>query len=227
MKKFFLALALALFTFPTFSQVTFGLRLAPSIASNRVNSEIDTTEVTNFKSGLRMSIGPTLDINFSDNASFSTGLWYASKRAGLSYNDTVGGTNVDEVAFKLHYLQIPLTIKYYTNNISDKIRLYFQFGGTLDINITDDINESKLNSVDQKSAYGDGTSINTVSILDATAYIGAGGEYEIGETNVLFYGISYNRGLMNVLSNDLLFETGKGGLSLSNDLISLEVGIKF
>ncbi len=218
MKKFFVILTLAIISVPSFAQVKFGLRFAPSIAYNRISSDVSDTTFERNKSGVRMSFGPTLEFGVSDHVSFLTGAWFSSKRAGLS---ATSDSLTDNAVFKLHYVQFPVTVKYYTNEIATDMKLYFQLGGTIDLNVAQDVKESTLDQDTQNMLYDD-----FAKLLDATAYVSVGTELKIGETNVLFGGICYNRGLSDILTKDFL-AVEKDKLKLSNDLISLELGIKF
>lgn len=168
---------------------------------------------------MRFSFGPTLDMNVGDHVAFSTGLWFTSKRASLKWSDSTD-TQVDVPVFGLHYLQIPVSIKYYTNDITSKLKIYFQIGGTLDWNIAEKVLKSDLDKSQTKDYYGD-----IAKIIDAGAYIGSGVELKIGESNTLFGGLVYNRGLSNLLTKDFVLNNKE--LKLSTQLISLEMGIKF
>lgn len=220
MRKLFIITILTLFSSASYSQVKFGLKVAPSIASNRIVSDVDTSDISRNGSGVRMTLGLTFDIGFSDHVALSTGAWFTSKRAGIEYTEDVGGDVEDKAVFKLHYLQFPLTLKYFTNDITDKMRIYFQLGGLLDLNIAEDVRETTLSKTKEKEVYSD-----LAKPLDISSYVGAGVEYKIGETNILFGGITYTRGLTNILTKDFVFD--KKDLAISTDLISLEIGIKF
>lgn len=219
MKRFFIIAIVAIVSVPAFAQVKFGLRFAPNISYNRLVSKVgEDTTVNKNSAGLRMSFGPSIEIGVSDHVSFATGFWFTSKRGGL---DIASDSLNDKAVFKLHYMQIPVTIKYFTNDITDKMKLYFQLGGTIDLNVAQDVAESELSQGEQNTLYD-----KIAKPLDMTGYVGVGVEMQIGQTNVLFGGLNYNRGLSNILKKDFL-DLEKDDLKLSTDLISLEVGIKF
>jgi hypothetical protein len=59
-------------------------------------------------------------------------------------------------------------------------------------------------------------------------YLGAGAEMILGENTAVFGGLNYNRGLVNALGG-LEYNGTKinDDLKIRNQLVSLEVGIKF
>jgi hypothetical protein len=213
-----------------FAQVKLGLRLAPGLAVNSVigDDAFDAAEPNG--ASVRFSAGPIADFFFADNYAISTGLWYTVKRGsfrvpgGLT-DDAVGSVG-DQTIYNLQMIQIPVTVKLYTNEVAPDIRVYFQLGGTFDAKLAEKAKEENNNILAtlseaqrEKAAY---------KPIDVGLYLGAGAEMILGENTALFGGLNYNRGLVNALGG-LDYNNSKinNDLKIRNQLVSLEVGIKF
>lgn len=199
-----------------------GLRLAPSIATSRVldKDEKDGADFKSNGSGIRFSAGLNGDFYFGKNYAFMTGLWYTVKRAGLKE----GNTNI-KVVYNAQYLQIPVALKLYTNEIAVDTKLYFILGGTLGAKIAEKRKELDGVTSDMVTKEGD-----AFSIFDGGLLLGAGAEYQMGENTILFGGLTYNRGLTNAMSKKGLYdseEKSSNTYTINNNLLGLEVGIKF
>ncbi len=224
-------LFLAMFlSFTGFAQVKLGLRLAPGLAVNSViGDDVFDAAETNGAS-VRFSAGPIADFFFADNYAISTGLWYTVKRgsfrvpSGLA--DENGASLGNQTTYNLQMIQIPVTVKLYTNEVAPDIRVYFQLGGTLDFKLAEKAKEEDNNILaelserqDEKAAY---------KPIDVGLYLGAGAELILGENTAVFGGLNYNRGLVNALGGlDYNGSRINNDLKIRNQLISLEVGIKF
>ncbi|ABG60923.1 porin family protein [Cytophaga hutchinsonii] len=220
MKKISLLFLSCFLAVAGFSQVTLGLRLSPALSLNRVKdlNSADGVEFSNNSSGVRFAFGPTVDFHFGENYAFSTGAWYLSSRAGLS--QSVPGLTYKEIV-SLQSVQIPVTFKAYTNEIATNMKLYFQLGGLATFNFYEKFKESTPSN----SSYDD-----KYNVFDVSLYVGAGVSYKIGESNALFGGFYYSRGLMNMLDGSTIPGTSdryKKAAKYNNDLVGLEVGITF
>lgn len=230
MKKIFLALAALVASVSTASaQVEIGLKLSPSITSLRAES----TSKNNFASDgsqLGFSGGLVVDYFFGENYAFSTGLELAGKGGTIRYTDYLnsgnGNGNPVAVSMKIstQYLQVPLSVKLFTNEIAPATRLYFQVGGSLNVPIGTRIDGSKFykdpvtNTENKSSDY--------VYLFDADALVAAGAEYTLGKSTKLFAGLGYHRGLVDI---DRYFESKRGfsDVTIKNSSFGLDLGIKF
>jgi hypothetical protein len=222
MKKILLLLAVLIFSFNAFSQskVKIGLRVAPGLALNTVQdkSASDSLAFSRNGAGFAFSGGLNFDFMLSDNYSISTGLWYTSRRAGLKLTDTHGGSSeIQKTAVALQYVQVPVALKLYTNEIATNMKLYFQVGGTVDIKIAEKL---------KNSTPAIGTYQNMFLPLNFGILAGAGGEYQTGGNIILFAGIFYNRGLVNQIKNSDAFKA-RDYMKYNNSNLSLEIGAKF
>lgn len=208
MKKYLLISAFCLLTTFGYTQTKMGLKFSPVLSVNRVNSDSDTQNFSTNGVGARVSFGPIIDFFLRENYYFSTGLLYTPKRAGIKAsrnNETI------EEEYSLQYLQIPVTLKLFTNELALDKRLYFQVGG---------LNEIKLNEKDNE---GD-VLVEKFRFFDFSLLVGLGLEYRLGVDTTVFGGISYNRGIFNVASRQ---SGGYDDFKLKNDLLSLDFGMKF
>ncbi len=211
MRKLLFASVLILSGFHGYSQIQMGFKISPLISMNRVDIETDAAQVDNDGSAVRFSFGPVADfsLNNNENYHFSTGFWLTSKRAGISYSD--GNDRVTQ-AYSLQYIQLPATLKFYTNEIGLDKRIFFQFGPTFDIKISE-----KLKEGDKSFRV-----VDDFRFFDMTLYMAAGLEYQIGNTTRVYGGLSYSRGLINAASDavndDILYK---------NDYIGLDLGVMF
>jgi len=221
MKKILLLLAVLTFSFASFSQVKIGLRVAPGLSLNGVADKngADSVKLSKNGGGFAFSAGVNLDFFFSDNYAFMTGLWFSTKTAGLKIEDSrFAGTGNHMQKVALQYVQIPVALKVYTNELATNIKLNFTLGGTIDIKIAE-----KLKKNDYASTYIYNSSYQP---LNVGILVGSGVEYQTGGNMILFGGIYYNRGLLGQLKNNdnLKYKDyAKYGISSLN----LEVGAKF
>jgi Outer membrane protein beta-barrel domain len=220
MKKTGLLFFFCLLTYNSFSQVKFSLRVAPAVAITReVDKDSgDSIVASNNGSGGAFSGGAALDFFITDNLAFNFGLNYLTTQANVKYS-----LQGQSYTYKrtLQYVQAPVTFKAFTNEIVTDMQLYFQLGATLSVKISEKLKKSNALGKDLDADE------NIISPVDAGVYLGAGVLYKIGESNALFAGVYYNRGLTNItLKNTNNVDYNKYGKT-SLDLIGIEAGIRF
>ncbi len=225
MKKFAVLLFLSSITFTSYSQVKLGLRFAPNISLNSIQTEGNFKNVDKSGSSVRFSAGPIADFFFADNYAFTTGLWYTVKRAAIegTIADEQGGPISVNSKYNLQYLQIPVALKFYTNEVATDLRVYFQLGGTLDFKIAE-----KAKDEDQNFLYKERDGKSAFKPIDVGLLIGAGAELVMGTNTAVFGGLNYNRGLVDQMGG-IKYNGRKisDDVKYTNSLISLEVGLKF
>jgi hypothetical protein len=209
MKKLFLLIISLIITVKAYSQTQIGLKVAPAISFNRVDESSEGLSANTNGTEFKLRFGPFVDLELKENYYFNTGLLFVSKKVGLALTDQLTNETYDET-YAVHYLQIPVTLKLYTEEVGLDQKLYFQIGGTADIKTH--VNQPEENVLIEKFRFA-----------DITALLGAGYEYSFGLQTRFFAGIMYQRGLLNVVQEALTEES----FSIKNDLIALEFGIKF
>jgi hypothetical protein len=233
---------------PAQAQLKFGLKIAPTVAYSRVNDnskqdvvETGGTDGTDLKytgdgAGIGFSGGLILDYYLKPNYAVSSGVLYTVKKAN------VDGGALGTINWNLQLIQIPVTMKLYTNELIPDMKLYFQLGGCLDFVIAQKQKDFKPKP---PVVAFDGAPFRA---FDASIIRGAGVEYRVAESTTLFGGFSYNRGLLNMITNygafneNNLSEAALGTLvsreggkiskatdrySLRMDMVSLDLGVKF
>jgi len=220
MKKIAFLFFASVLSLQAYSQVKLGFKFSPAIAFNSTVTEGAYDGVSPKGSGMRFTAGPVLDYFFAENYAFHSGLWYTVKRTGIE--GTVG-RNLSSV-YNLQYLQVPLALKFYTNEVATDLKIYFLIGGTLDIKLAekplDKPNNFIYNNRDDKKAFRP---------ADAGLLLGAGGELVMGTNTAIFAGLSYNRGLSNVLSGNIKNGADEinNNLKIRNSILALDLGVKF
>jgi len=204
----FLALSLLLLSSPAFSQFELGLQLSPSLSFNRIDDDEATVGLSTDGVGARLMAGVIADIYIRENYYFNTGLFFVPKRVGIEDADN----NLRE-EYRLQYLQLPASLKLYTNEVALDMRIYFQVGLALDIKILED-------EVSDDVRY-----VQDFMPVDLNVMFGSGLEYRIGYSTTLYGGLSYRRGLVNAVRNQ--FEPNVGDIIVKNDMLSLDLGVKF
>lgn len=206
MKKLLFSAILLFSVFITEAQVRFGFKAAPNISFNRIDADADNTDFKTDGVGLRFQLGPIFDFEFKENHYFSTGIIFTSKRSAFSA-DSAGTVYPED--YSPQYLQVPITLKLFTEEIGLDKKIYFQFGGTLDF---------KTNTQGE-----DENIVQSFRFIDLNSLLTIGLEYGIGINTKLFGGLIYQRGLLNVINDNIYGENFK----LRNDFVGLELGVIF
>jgi hypothetical protein len=234
MKKILLTIAALAVAPAAFAQVEIGLKVSPSISYLRTDSP-STTSFKNESSKFSFGGGIFLDYFFGENYAFNTGLFLTGKGGTISYTETavyppnsgvLTGTHpIVSQKIAIQYLEIPATIKLFTNEISPATRLYFQVGGSVAFPVSTRINGDKFYT----DAYNGNTQTDASShvfAVDANLIGGLGVEYQLGKSTKVLTGISYHHGLVDL---DRYFEKNRGfsNVNIKNSVFALDLGLKF
>ncbi|MHC2992259.1 hypothetical protein OB13_11905 [Pontibacter sp. HJ8] len=203
------------------AQLEIGVQFSPTISSNRFIAE-DRHNFEKTSNTLRVGVGVVGDYFFSNNYAFSSGLMYRSKGAKISYTyDPQDGSNPastykDDIT--VQYLEIPLTLKLFTNEVAPDVVIYFQVGGSLNTKVAAQVNNKKI-------INGEKTA-KRFNVFETDAILGSGAEMQLGQSTKLFGGITYHRGLSNI---DKYYKNvlNDKNISVKNNGVSIDVGVKF
>jgi hypothetical protein len=210
MKRFIFIIVILLASISSYSQVKIGLQFSPSISSNRIETQSETYQAKQDASKLKFKFGVIADLPIGDTYYFSTGAIYTTKHVGIQY----AGENASEVLieeYDIQYLQIPLTVKLFTNEITLDTKLFFNLGVNAEIAISEKIDK-------------DNEVIEDFGFFDTALVLGAGVERKVGTNTAVFMAVSYNRGLINPIHESVSVDQK---IILKNDMLSLDLGIKF
>ncbi len=207
MRKLIVTLLVIFTGYACFAQVKIGLKISPGLLNNRTFVKSDTVSVSNTGMKFKIPFGVFFDFPFTDRYYFTTGLNLVGKVTDLNYK--IGTAPVVHEKIRLQYLQLPLTLKLMTDEIAVDKRLYFQFGPSLEVKISDK---------SESQPY-----ITDVLFGDVSFMFCGGIDMKIGPNSSMILGFSYNRGLINVVNKSAL---PADNYSVKNDMFLLEIGIR-
>ncbi len=228
MKKLILTLAALALVPAAFAQVEIGLKISPSITSLRAESPAPQS-FNGTDSKIGFGGGVFLDYFFGQNYAINTGLFLTGKGGSYGYTESSQGMLqvITPVTQKLtiQYLEIPATIKLFTNEVAPATRLYFQVGPSLAIPVGTRINGEKFYT-DPNNNNAQTSAGSHVFAVDVNLLGSVGAEYQLGSSTKLLAGLSYHRGLLDL---DRYFEKERGfkDVSIKNSVLALDLGVKF
>ena len=229
MKKILLTAAALAIAPAAFAQVEIGLKVSPSISYLRTDSPSGPS-FSSQSSKFSFGGGIFMDYFFGENYAFNTGLFLTGKGGTIAYNEvpaTVGGATSVRVEQKIaiQYLELPLTVKLFTNEVAPATRLYFQVGGSLAVPVQSRINGDKYytDPFDNNNQTSAGSHVFDI---DANLIGGFGAEYQLGQSTKLLAGLSYHHGLIDT---DRYFEKTRkfSEVNIKNSVFALDLGLKF
>ena len=212
-------------------KIKLGIKVSPviSFASVKDKDSKDGRSFNGQGNALKFVIGPYIDCAINDNVYFSFGVWYSPRTVKLShrYLDTLGNVAGGTSQYNLQYLMVPLSFKFYTNEITEGMKLYFTLGVTADFKIAEKNIGDNDHAGLKEAASEEGQQL--FSFFDAGLLLGAGVEYKLGDITTVYGGFSYNRGLTNIVNPLLVINNSKPYqyLSVKNNLIGIDLGLKF
>ena len=211
MKYFITASLVILMLNASIAQTKLGLKLSSSIITQRITQSDDSITVNNGSNAFNPAVTLFVDLPLSNNYYFSTGIGYISKRITFE----VSGSDINSTqnkSYNTQYVQLPATIKLYTNEIALDKKLYFQFGPLIEVAIHTKEKDNNM-LVIQKMQPVD------VSLLFAT-----GIEIQLAPQTSMQIGVNYTRGLINVVSKNAI---SADNLVIKNDLYGIDIAVKF
>ena len=211
MKKFLFASLLVTLSFVTYAQPKIGLTFAPGISMNRVKYSSTTDVIDKYGSRMKMSFGLEADFKLTDSYAFSTGLIFTPKRVGFKI--AKANTSTIREVYNMQYLQLPISLKLYTTEIQPDLRPFFHIGFLAEVKVFDEPNRPTYDLVDDFKFY------------DASFLGGMGVEYGAGVNTVLYLGLYYSRGLVNIVKSTT--DPADDILVAKMDAFNVRLGIKF
>lgn len=218
MRKYQLIVLLLLIFTAAKSQSKLGLKFSPSISSNRVSLIDSLNDVEAIGNSFKFSLGLIYDHELTDTYYFSTGLIFVPKYVGFVVTEeldepTAQSPTSPSQEYRLNYLQIPISLKLFTNEIQPDTRVFFQVGLAPEIKIFSEPLEEDYDLIEEFKGF------------DTTILFGGGIEYRAGINTTLFASVTYQRGLSNVIKTETWGFQEE--LFVRNTLVSFDLGIKF
>lgn len=241
-KSFSLLIALLFISASVFSQqeedaqrIEFSVRIAPIISLPSARTESADWDFSSGGAKLKFSGGISVDKFLQENIAIGTGVWYAGKRSGFDYS-TTNNTNLNfsgTADYNLQYIEFPLLFKGFTNHITEKMKIYFQLGGTFGIKLSEQYAGSDLKNKPSSDTYA--------KWYDTSFLIGLGVEFNIGTSNKFYTGVDFTQGLTNIVKKDYLNGVrdsngnkineddvpNKNDYKIKNAALALVLGFKF
>ncbi|RED98957.1 porin family protein [Marinoscillum furvescens] len=218
MRKILFLLALILVSFTSQAQSKLGLKFSPAISSNRISLVDSLNDVEPTGSSFKFSLGLIYDHELTETYFLSTGLIFVPKQVAFEVteeSDQPSAQSPDEPVqeYRLNYLQVPVSLKLFTNEVQPDTRIFFQVGLAPEIKVFSEPMEEEYDMVEEFKS------------VDATILFGGGVEYRAGINTTLFASITYQRGLGNVIKKESWGFQEE--LYIRSTLVSLDLGIKF
>ncbi len=211
MKKILLLTLLFIIYHSAHSQFKIGIKFGGAVSTARIRDVSDTLSFDRSSNTIRPLFGLTVDLPIKDNVTFSSGISYAPKKASIKYEGTSGNFTGRE-SYRLQYIQIPLLVRFSTNEITPGLKIYFTTGFAPEIKVFEESNER------------DPVIVQKFRPIDASFNLGAGVELSIGPDTIIYGGLAYYRGLINSVKDVI---DSDADLKINNDLIGIEIGVRF
>ncbi len=219
MQKFLISALCFIVFFTAEAQTKIGLKFSPFFSTNRVNLRYndlsqDTLDITKDQTFTRFSLGLIVDQSLTDTYVFSTGIVFIPKRIGFTVEPENGAffSPITE-AYNLQYLQLPVSLKLFTNEVLPDLSIFFQVGAGAEFRIFDSPVEETYNFIEEFNPF------------DLSVILSAGTEYRAGVNTVLFADVSYQRGLLNTVKTTTV--PLPENFSIRSTVIMIDLGIKF
>ncbi len=209
-KQIVLLFFISVFPFFLRAQGRLGLKFSTYFPSYRVSSfEVNGVEISG--TGIRPAVALAVDIPLGQSYYIATGAGYTGGPLQITYLSDDGFET--SVRYNLQYVQIPLTLRMLTNEIAIDKRIYTQIGSLMEVLVYNEGGDFNFSPVSR---------FNPVTF---TFYFGAGLEVHLGTSTTLTIGLSYNRGISNLISEDNLNLASV--IDLKKDLFGLDFEIRF
>jgi opacity protein-like surface antigen len=222
MKKSLLVLAIVSIAYNSFGQTEqkfhFGLKAAPALTWFKS----DTKGLNSDGSRLGFIYGLIAEFNFGKNYAFATGIDVAYRGGKFKQSvETPGNTLITSTDLRLQYIELPLTLKFKTNEIG-YITYYLQAGVSMGFNIRSraDIHiDHQSMGTTQSSDSSDVDIDDSINAFNLCMVLGGGIEYSLSGNTALLAGITFSNGLLDVLDDSEAKAT--------SNYLALTIGVLF
>lgn len=214
MRKSILAVVFSIFLFGQLKAQDYkiGIKVSPTFSMTRTGTQGANTSIDGDGTAVKFMLGAFIDIGFKENYYFHTGINYATKETRISASLQNTGSNPITEQYAHEYLQLPVLLKLYTNEIVLDTRIYFNFGLIPELRLSTSNEEVSTVIVENFKGF------------DLAGNVGAGLERSLGPNTRLFGGLNFNLGFLNMVKDqNAQFED----ITIKSNLLAVEVGIKF
>lgn len=187
---------------------------------------------------LNFTYGAFLDVNLTDNFTFTTGLNINHLGGSISYKDSIKLNwddktyevkNTPEVTYNVQYLELPISFKGKTQEIG-YITYFGRLGASPMIalksraNIEGEVMDGAVVlTEDEKSDLNVKENINLFNI---GWHVGGGIEYSLGGSTSIIVELMFSQNFLSMTKDNVTKDTSKD-VNVTNGLMVLKAGIKF
>jgi opacity protein-like surface antigen len=166
-----------------------------------------------------LSYGLLLDYYFKENYAFSTE--FAISQLGGQVEYTKSDTSITS-DWNMRYIEIPLTIKLLTDEVSDGLKVYGKFGLNLAFRIKSevDVNYKKGGTTYANDEIKNAN--NYTQPLNTSLHLGTGVEMNLAKNLDLQIGLTYSSGFLNVMKSKSIYR-----LETLNPLKAFDANINY
>ncbi|HAN49658.1 MAG TPA: hypothetical protein DCQ08_01310 [Amoebophilaceae bacterium] len=215
MKRYILLAGLFLSTAVTHAQGRLGIQLSPSTSINRVYTSPNNAGFSSAGAAFRCKLGPIYDHPIQDNCYVSTGLLYSFQHLAIKNEKLSPDIREKHV---LHYLQVPLLLRFYTSELTLDTRLYASIG------ILGQIRVNARNTELQEGR--DKSFIEEFRLWNLAGLLAVGGDVGKTQAKSIFAGISYQCGLSSVIGKQAQHPSASQVIGYG-DMLSIDLGVRF
>ncbi len=209
MKTFTVAMLMILLNNAADAQTKLGIKVTPSVISQRITNLTDTSGINQANASVSFPMMAVADICIGKNYYFATGVGFISRRMQF---EKIYDPSDETIDLRVQYLQIPATLKLFTDEVILDKRLYFQFGPVVEFKLHERIVQGSL---PEDFAPGGGN----IDMLFA-----AGMNVLVSPNTTIEVGLNYSRGLINIFEDTGMNEDIPDARS---DLFGIDVTVKF
>ena len=194
----------------------------------------DSKQASAEEGRLGFTYGAFFDINLSENFAFSTGINMNYLGGTIKYSDPIAlkwdevtyQINKEaEVAYKVQYLEIPISIKGKTQEIG-----YITYFAKLGVNPS--VALKTRADIDGDVTGEPGKDLKDLNIKDNINplsmgwHVGGGIEYSLGGTTSLIAELIFSQHFISMTQDNITNPSGNN-VSVTNSLITVKAGVKF
>jgi hypothetical protein len=193
---------------------------------SNVDPRSDNHEVSKARVGL--SYGLLFDYFIKDSYAISTEFAISSLGGQVEYKRS--DTTITS-SYKINYIEIPVTVKLLTTEVTEGLRVYGKFGLGLGFRIK---SEAELEYKKGNAIYANDDIKNANEYVQPFAlglHLGTGIEYNLAENLDLQVGITYNSGFLNIMKSKSIYRQPTANpikaMDANINYIALNVGLLF
>ena len=205
-------------------KIELGLSLKPAISWLKPN----TDEVESQGSRFGFTYGLVSNFNFGENYALGTGVDITTMGGKLRMNNLVDSTyKRQEVAYRLQYIEIPITLRMRTKEIGYMV-YYGHFGLTTGFNIGATAEYDPAGS----NQGGEVDIQDEIALMNLALNLGLGFQYNLSGTTNFVVGIHFHNGFLDILTNKIPelsnpLDPGEKNINANQNRLGLTLGVLF